>query len=47
MALIRKTDIDPVVIAGYVITQLQTVISRENYPVYPASLPSAASTAEQ
>jgi hypothetical protein len=27
--------IDPVVIAGYVITQLQTVISRENYPVYP------------
>ena len=30
--------IDPVVIAGYVITQLQTVISRENYPVYPGVL---------
>ncbi len=30
--------IDPVAIAGYVITQLQTVISRENYPVYPGVL---------
>ena len=30
--------IDPVVISGYVITQLQTVISRENYPVYPGVL---------
>lgn len=28
--------IDPVVISGYVLTQLQTVISRENHPVYPA-----------
>ena len=30
--------VDPVAIAGYVITQLQTVISRENYPVYPGVL---------
>ena len=28
--------VDPVAIAGYVITQLQTVVARENYPVYPA-----------
>ncbi len=28
--------IDPVAISGYVLTQLQTVISRENHPVYPA-----------
>ena len=27
--------IDPVTISGYVLTQLQTVISRENHPVYP------------
>lgn len=27
--------IDPVAISGYVLTQLQTVISRENHPVYP------------
>ena len=28
--------IDPIAISAYVITQLQTVISRENHPVYPA-----------
>lgn len=28
--------IDPVAISGYVLSQLQTVISRENHPVYPA-----------
>ncbi len=28
--------IDPVAISGYILTQLQTVISRENHPVYPA-----------
>lgn len=28
--------IDPVAIGGYVLTQLQTVVSRENHPVYPA-----------
>lgn len=38
MALIRKTASIRVVISGYVITQLQTVISRENYPVYPGVL---------
>lgn len=30
--------VDPVTISGYVLTQLQTVISRENHPVYPAVL---------
>ena len=28
--------IDPIAISAYIITQLQTVISRENHPVYPA-----------
>ena len=28
--------IDPIAISGYVLAQLQTVISRENHPVYPA-----------
>ncbi|MBQ7797367.1 MAG: amidohydrolase [Lachnospiraceae bacterium] len=28
--------IDPIAIAGYIITQLQTVVSRENHPAYPA-----------
>ncbi len=28
--------IDPVAISAYVLTQLQTVISRENHPIYPA-----------
>lgn len=28
--------IDPVAISGYILTQLQTVVSRENHPVYPA-----------
>lgn len=28
--------IDPIAISGYVLTQLQTVVSRENHPVYPA-----------
>lgn len=28
--------IDPVAISGYVLAQLQTVVSRENHPVYPA-----------
>lgn len=28
--------IDPVAISGFVLSQLQTVISRENHPVYPA-----------
>ena len=28
--------IDPIAISAYVLTQLQTVISRENHPVYPA-----------
>lgn len=28
--------IDPVMIAGYVLTQLQTVVSRENHPISPA-----------
>ena len=30
--------IDPIAISAYVLTQLQTVISRENHPVYPAVL---------
>lgn len=30
--------VDPIAISAYVITQLQTVVSRENYPVYPAVL---------
>lgn len=30
--------VDPIAIAGYVITQLQTIISRENYPVRPGVL---------
>lgn len=28
--------IDPIAISAYVLTQLQTVVSRENHPVYPA-----------
>lgn len=28
--------IDPIAISGYVLAQLQTVVSRENHPVYPA-----------
>lgn len=28
--------IDPIAISAYIITQLQTVVSRENHPVYPA-----------
>lgn len=28
--------IDPIAISAYVLTQLQTVISRENHPIYPA-----------
>ncbi len=28
--------IDPIAISGYILAQLQTVISRENHPVYPA-----------
>lgn len=28
--------VDPVMICGYVLTQLQTIVSRENHPVYPA-----------
>lgn len=28
--------IDPIVISGYILAQLQTVVSRENHPVYPA-----------
>ena len=30
--------IDPIAISAYVLTQLQTVISRENHPIYPAVL---------
>ena len=30
--------IDPIAISAYLLTQLQTVISRENHPVYPAVL---------
>lgn len=30
--------IDPIAISGYLLTQLQTVTSRENHPVYPAVL---------
>ena len=30
--------IDPIAISAYVLTKLQTVISRENHPVYPAVL---------
>ena len=30
--------VDPIAIAGYVITQLQTIISHENYPVRPGVL---------
>ena len=28
--------IDPIAISGYIMAQLQTVVSRENHPVYPA-----------
>lgn len=30
--------VDPIVTAAYLITQLQTIISRENYPLHPAVL---------
>lgn len=30
--------VDPIAIAGYMITQLQTVVARENHPSYPAVL---------
>ncbi len=30
--------VDPVIIGAYVLTQLQTVISRENHPIHPAVL---------
>lgn len=30
--------VDPIAIAGYIITQLQTVVSRENHPICPAVL---------
>ena len=33
---IPENCIDPIAISGYIMAQLQTVVSRENHPVYPA-----------
>ena len=37
--------VDPIIISAYILTQLQTIVSRENHPIIRRSSPSAASTA--